>query len=352
LTPVSERHSEAARPGGPAGNGGDVLLDVRDLTVDFRIHGETVHAVRGISYAVRRGEALGLVGESGSGKSVSALALLGLLPSPPAVVTGSAVFEGRDLLSLAGPALRRVRGGQVGIVFQDPLSSLNPVLTIGRQIREALELHRGLRGRAAEDRAVELLDLVGIPDPRGRLSQYPHEFSGGMRQRAMIAAALAPEPSLLIADEPTTALDVTVQAQLLELFGRLREELGMTIVMITHDLGVVAGLVDRVNVMYAGRIVESSDAEALLERPRHPYTLGLIRSVPRIDRAREANLVPIGGAPPDPRGEPAGCPFRPRCAFAFDRCGERPPLLEVPGGRRSACWLGPEGLPSRRGDDG
>jgi oligopeptide transport system ATP-binding protein len=347
LTPVNEKPSDVALIGGSVRSGDEPLLEVHGLSVDFRLGGTPIHAVRGVNYSVHRGEAIGLVGESGSGKSVSALALLGLLPSPPAVVSGKAVFGGKDLLGLDPSALRRVRGGQIGMVFQDPLSSLNPVLTIGRQIGEALRLHLGLRRGAARERAAELLDLVGIPDATRRLGQYPHEFSGGMRQRAMIAASLAAEPSLLIADEPTTALDVTVQAQILELLSRLREELEMAIIMITHDLGVVAGLVDRVNVMYAGRIVESGDTARLLVEPRHPYTLGLSRSVPRLDRARKDHLTPIGGAPPDPRSEPSGCPFEPRCAFSFDRCViERPPLLEAGPDALSACWLGPEGLPT------
>jgi oligopeptide/dipeptide ABC transporter ATP-binding protein len=247
---------------------------------------------------------------------------------------------------LTSAQLRKVRGGKIGIIFQDPLSSLNPVLTVGNQIGEALSLHRGLKGSAARFRALELLDLVGIADAPRRLHQYPHELSGGMQQRVMIAAALACEPTLLIADEPTTALDVTIQAQILELLARLRADLGMAVLLITHDLGVVAGFADRINVMYAGSIVETGSTEAVLSAPRHPYTLGLIRSVPRLDRPREEEVVPIPGRPPDLRALLEGCVFAPRCSFAFERClRSMPNLMRVRNGRRSACWLADQGLP-------
>ena len=321
----------------------EALLEVRGWKVEFPTRGAPVRAVRGIEFSIDRGETVGLVGESGSGKSVTVLGLLSLLP-PTAVISGEAFFEGRDLRLHSSSQLRKVRGGQIGIIFQDPLSSLNPVLTIGNQIGEALRLHRGLRGSAARSRAVELLDLVGIADASRRLGQYPHELSGGMQQRVMIAAALACEPKLLIADEPTTALDVTIQAQILELLARLRTELGMAVLLITHDLGVVAGFADRVNVMYAGSIVETGDTAAVLSNPRHPYTLGLLRSVPRLDRPREEEVVPIPGRPPDLRALLESCAFAPRCAFAFDRClTSRPGLIEVQNGRSAACWLAEHG---------
>ena len=320
------------------------MLRVRDLQVEFRTREGNVKAVRGVSYDIRAGDAIGLVGESGSGKSVSALALLRLLQTPPARIAGRAWFEGRDLLSMPADQLRAIRGNRIAMVFQDPLSSLNPVLTIGQQVCEALGIHRGLHGDAARRRAVDLLDLVGIPNPAARLGQYPHQFSGGMRQRVMIAAALSCEPALLIADEPTTALDVTIQAQILDLLARLRLELGMAIMLFTHDLGVVAGLVDRVHVMYAGRIVEIGDTDSVLETPKHPYTLGLLRSIPRLDRPRLDRLIPIAGSPPDLRLDDVGCPFRVRCPFAFERCEtERPPLLPAGDARMTACWLAPDG---------
>lgn len=339
-------NAEAPESGYPSGHR---LLDVRRLEVRFGSDAHPVDAVRDISYDVFPGDSVGLVGESGSGKSVSVLALLGLLPKRGTRVRGEVLFKGRDLLRLSPHELREVRGAEIGIVFQDPLSSLNPVLTIRRQITETLSVHKGIRGRHARSHAVELLDLVGIPDPKRRIEQYPHEFSGGMRQRVMIAAALACEPALLIADEPTTALDVTVQAQILALLDRLRHELGMAIVLITHDLGVVAGLVDRLNVVYAGRIVETGDVSTLLRSPQHPYTTGLLASIPRLDQARSRTLVPIAGAPPDPTIDSQGCAFMARCPHAFDRCVvERPDLLKVSNQQRSACWLVTE-APGKQG---
>ena len=304
---------------GRAGTRGP-LLAVDDLRVEFAGR-RVVHAVRGLSYTIAPGETLGLVGESGSGKSVSALALLGLLPKRVGRITaGSVRFEGRELVGLPEDQLRQVRGARIAMIFQDPLSSLNPVLTVGRQITEGLETHRGLNHTAASKRAVELLDMVGIPAPRRRVHDYPHQFSGGMRQRAMIAMALACEPALLIADEPTTALDVTIRAQILDLLGRLRADLNMAVLMITHDLGVVAGFADRLAVMYAGRIVETGQTEDVLARPEHPYTVGLLQSLPRLDRPRQAELNPIGGAPPDLARQIVGCPFAPRCAWRLDLC--------------------------------
>jgi oligopeptide/dipeptide ABC transporter ATP-binding protein len=282
-----------------------------------------------LSYTVGAGETLGLVGESGSGKSVSALALLGLLPKRVGHITaGSVRFEGRELVGLPEDQLRHVRGARIAMIFQDPLSSLNPVLTVGRQITESLETHRRLNRAPARQRAVELLEMVGIPAARRRVDDYPHQFSGGMRQRATIAMALACEPALLIADEPTTALDVTIRAQILDLLGRLRAELNMAVLLITHDLGVVAGFADRLAVMYAGRIVETGQAEDVLARPEHPYTVGLLHSLPRLDRPRQAELKPIGGAPPDLAAQIVGCAFAPRCSWRLDRCWSvDPPML-------------------------
>ncbi|MBV9354762.1 MAG: ABC transporter ATP-binding protein, partial [Chloroflexi bacterium] len=311
----------------PGAQTGAPLLTVEHLRVEFAGR-RVVHAVRGLSYTIAPGETLGLVGESGSGKSVSALALLGLLPKRVGRITaGSVRFEGRELVGLPENQLRDIRGARIAMIFQDPLSSLNPVLTIGRQITEGLETHRGLGHGAARARAVELLDLVGIPDARGRVNDYPHQFSGGMRQRASIAMALACEPVLLIADEPTTALDVTIRAQILDLLTRLRADLNMAILMITHDLGVVAGFADRLAVMYAGRIVETGPTEGVLARPEHPYTVGLLQSLPRLDRPRQTELKPIGGAPPDLASHIRGCPFAPRCAWRLDRCWSVDPDL-------------------------
>ena len=309
------------------------LLTVDNLHVEFAGRHRTVRAVRGLSYTIRPGETLGLVGESGSGKSVSALSLLGLLPKRVGKITqGSAVFDGRDLIGMPEEQLRRVRGSKIAMIFQDPLSSLNPVLTIGRQITEALETHKGMDRKASHKRAIELLELVGIPNAKGRVNDYPHQFSGGMRQRAMIAMALSCEPALLIADEPTTALDVTIQAQILSLLSRLRSELGMAVLIITHDLGVVAGFADRLAVMYAGRLVELGPTEDMLASPSHPYTIGLLRSLPRLDRPRQAALTPIEGSPPDLAADLVGCPFAPRCAWRLeDSWLENPPLEQARG---------------------
>jgi oligopeptide/dipeptide ABC transporter ATP-binding protein len=320
-------------PARPLGRDDGALLTVDDLHVEFAGRQRTVRAVRGLSYMIRPGETLGLVGESGSGKSVSALSILGLLPKRVGRVSaGSARFDGQELIGMPENQLRRIRGARIAMIFQDPLSSLNPVLTIGRQITEALETHRGMGRKESTTRAIELLEMVGIPGASGRIKDYPHQFSGGMRQRAMIAMALSCEPSLLIADEPTTALDVTIQAQILSLLRRLREELGMAVLLITHDLGVVAGFADRLAVMYAGRLVEQGPAEDLLAGPAHPYTIGLLKSLPRLDQPRQAALTPIEGSPPDLAADLVGCPFAPRCAWRLeDSWLTNPPLLTVRG---------------------
>jgi oligopeptide transport system ATP-binding protein len=315
------------------------LLSVEDLRVEFWTERGTVHAVNGVSFAVDRGETLGIVGESGCGKSVTSLAIMGILSRAGRVVGGTAKFEGRDLLKLSDDELRKVRGKDVAMIFQDPMTSLNPVLTIGRQIREALETHFGLEKEEANKRAAALLDQVGIPSPDLRLKDYPHQFSGGMRQRAMIAMALACEPKVLIADEPTTALDVTIQAQILNLLRALVAERDTALILITHDLGVVAGMCERVNVMYAGTIVEAGAAEQLFARPRHPYTLGLLQSVPRLDAGRRQRLQPIEGQPRNMLRPPRECPFAPRCRYEVELSRqELPQLKEVEPGHSVACF--------------
>jgi oligopeptide transport system ATP-binding protein len=319
----------------------ETLLDVRDLMTRFITPEGTIHAVNGISYALGEGETLALVGESGCGKSVSVMSLLGLIPIPPGeIVSGSAVFKGRDLLRLSESDMEKLRGAEVGMIFQDPMTCLNPVLTIGRQISEALRSHLMMSADQASARTVALLDSVGIPDAANRLGDYPHQFSGGMRQRVMIAMALACNPSLLIADEPTTALDVTIQAQIVELVRRLRDQLGMAIIWITHDLGVVAGLAERVLVMYAGYIVEEASVDEIFDRPRHPYTLALLGALPRVDRKRGDRLRSIPGAPPNLLVQPPGCPFAPRCEYVIERCRtQNPRLLTVAPGHKLACWV-------------
>src|SRR2546426_1888286 len=301
------------------------LLSVDDLNVRFWTRRGTVHAVNGISFDIAPGETLGIVGESGCGKSVTSLAILGLLARNGRVESGSAVFNGTDLIRQSDRALRRVRGREVAMIFQDPMSSLNPVLTIGRQIREALETHFDMDRKGAEKRATELLDRVGIPGADKRIRDYPHQFSGGMRQRAMIAMALACEPKLLIADEPTTALDVTIQAQILDLLRELVAEENAALILITHDLGVVAGMCERVNVMYAGMFMETGSADQLFASPRHPYTLGLLQSVPRLNAGRRARLQPIEGAPPNMLHPPSACPFQSRCRFEVDLSRQQVP---------------------------
>ena len=318
---------------------GGPLLAVDGLRVEFWTSRGTIHAVNGISFSIGVGETLGIVGESGCGKSVTSLALLGILPRAGRAVAGTALFEGRDLLRLPDRELRDVRGKDVAMIFQDPMTSLNPVLTIGRQIREALQTHFDLDRDAAKKRAVELLDQVGIPGAPSRVRDYPHQFSGGMRQRAMIAMALACRPKLLIADEPTTALDVTIQAQILDLLRGLVADTGMALILITHDLGVVAGMCERVNVMYGGMFMESGSADQLFSSPRHPYTLGLLQSVPRLDASRHEELRPIAGSPRNMLTPPQACPFQPRCRYAVDESGrEVPPLVEVEPGHAVACF--------------
>jgi oligopeptide/dipeptide ABC transporter ATP-binding protein len=317
------------------------LLEVRSLRTEFRTGAGVVRAVNDVSYSVDPGETVAVVGESGSGKSVGALSILRLIPNPPGrVVGGEILFGGRDLMKLSDAEMREVRGGEIGMVFQEPMTSLNPVLSIGRQITEMLEQHRRVDRAAAQKRAVELLGLVGIADPQRRLKQYPHQLSGGMRQRVMIAIAIACEPKLIIADEPTTALDVTIQAQILELMQRLTRQLGVALIVITHNLGIVARYAHRVNVMYAGRIVESGPAAAIYHAPRHPYTIALLKSVPRLDRPRQARLDPIEGQPPDLMRLDRGCAFRARCRFATEVCAVVAPSLEPVGapGQSAACF--------------
>lgn len=316
-----------------------IVLDVKDLKTRFHTQDGVIHAVNGISFYVNEGEMLGVVGESGSGKSVTMMSLLKLIPIPPGeIASGEAIFQDHDLIDMELKELLDVRGGQIGFIFQDPMTSLNPVLTIGRQIIEPLIKHLGLSKAQANERAVELLKLVGIPMAEARLSDFPHQFSGGMRQRVMIAIALACSPKLLIADEPTTALDVTIQAQIIELIKRLRQELGMAIIWISHDLGVVAGIADRVMVMYGGFAVEEAYVNELYKNPLHPYTIGLLGSLPRLD-AKNRRLVNIEGHPPNLLQQPASCPFAPRCPFAYERCRqENPLLLNVSEHHKVACW--------------
>ena len=319
------------------------ILDVQNLRVRFETHHGVVRAVNGVSFQLNEGETLGLVGESGSGKSVTNLALMGLVPEPPGVVEADKLaFQGRDLLSLSPKELRSIRGNDISMIFQDPMTSLNPLLTIGRQLTEVLEVHGKVTRREARKRSAEGLDDVGIPEPVKRLNQYPHELSGGMRQRVMIAMGLLNKPKVLLADEPTTALDVTIQAQILELMKRLQESHGTAIILVTHDLGVVAGMSDRVNVMYAGKLVETASAGPLFDEPRHPYTQGLLQSVPRLTGDPNAQLESIPGSPPDLAALPPGCSFEPRCSHRKDHCTtDVPPLMELPSRiapRRSACF--------------
>jgi oligopeptide/dipeptide ABC transporter ATP-binding protein len=316
------------------------LLEVEDLRTHFETSAGLVRAVDGISYDVGEGETVAVVGESGCGKSVGALSILRLIPTPPGrVVSGSIRFNGRDLLALSEEEIRKVRGREIGMIFQEPMTSLNPVLTIGLQLTETIRQHFSISKEAAEARAVELLGMVGIAEPVRRMRQYPHHLSGGMRQRVMIAVALSCEPKLIIADEPTTALDVTIQAQILELMKDLTRRLGVSLIIITHNLGVVARYADRVNVMYAGRIVETGTARQIYHDPQHPYTLALLRSVPRMDQPRKAKLDPVEGQPPDLTRLDPGCAFRPRCRFAVSRCRDAAPVLDViERGHLSACW--------------
>ena len=330
------------------------LLSLRDLVVRFHTHDGTVHAVNGVSFDLEEGETLGLVGESGCGKSVTNLAVMRLLPVPAGkIVSGHVYFEGHDLTGLDEAAMRDLRGREIAMIFQDPMTSLNPVLTIEEQMVETIKAHKKVKKNEARARAIELLAMVGIPQPERRLRDYPHQFSGGMRQRVMIAMALALEPKILIADEPTTALDVTIQAQVLELLGRLAADHGTAVILITHDLGVVAGMTRRINVMYAGYVVETATTPDLFARPAHPYTVGLMHSMPRLDAQPGEPLIPIEGTPPDLRFAPTGCAFAPRCAWRLDRCWTETPVLEplvatsdvqLTGSgatHRSACWNRP-----------
>lgn len=315
------------------------LLDVRRLTVNFFSEAGTVTPVDDVSFQLAKGETLALVGESGCGKSLTALSILQLLPRAASIGPGSTIeLDGQDLVSLDEAALRAVRGARIAMIFQDPMTSLDPVYTAGSQITEAIRAHRNVGRRQARERALHLLEEVGIPDPLSRFDQYPHELSGGMRQRVMIAIALSCEPQVLIADEPTTALDVTVQAQILEILDRLRRSHDMAVLLITHDLGIVAGRADRVAVMYAGRIVETAPTDRLFQHPAHPYTQALLASVPRLTGPLQ-RLSPIQGTVPNPDAWPAGCRFHPRCPYAFDRCQQQPPVRAVADGHETACWL-------------
>ena len=320
------------------------LLEVNDLRTHFFTHDGVVKAVDGVTYDLDEGEILGIVGESGCGKSVSALSIMRLIQDPPGkTIGGEVLLDGEDILKLSSARMRDIRGNKIAMVFQEPMTSLNPVLTIGRQITEALELHQGLNKKDAWKRAGELLGTVGISEAESRLKDYPHRFSGGMRQRVMIAMALSCGPRLIIADEPTTALDVTIQAQILDLMQKLAKDTGTALIIITHNLGVVARYAQRVVVMYAGKVIEEGTATEIYHDPRHPYTQGLLASVPRLDDVVGARLEPIEGVPPDLIDIPAGCSFAPRCKFAYDRClQETPPLADVVGGHLSACWRAEE----------
>lgn len=315
------------------------VLEVSDLITQFDTQDGMVHAVNGVSFDLKRSEFLGIVGESGSGKSVTMMSLLRLIEMPPGeIVSGEAKFDDQDLLQLELGELRNIRGGRIGFIFQDPMTSLNPVLTVGYQLTESLRLHTDTPEKELNTKAKELIDLVGIPDAADRLKNYPHELSGGMRQRVMIAVALACDPQILIADEPTTALDVTIQAQIIEIIRDLREKLGTAVIWITHDLGVIAGLADRVLVMYGGQIVEEAPVKELYGDPQHPYTHGLLGSLPRLDQ-KGLELVNIKGQPPNLYEFPNSCPFAPRCPFVHDKChAENPPLIEIGDGRKVACW--------------
>jgi oligopeptide transport system ATP-binding protein len=317
------------------------LLDVKNLKTQFFTQDGVVRAVDDVTFYINPGETLGIVGESGSGKSITAMSIMRLIPTPPGrIVNGSVNFEGDDVLTMSDEEMRSVRGNKIAMIFQDPMTSLNPVLNINRQIGETLELHLGMSKSQSRQRAIELLNMVGIPNAERRVDQYPHQFSGGMRQRVMIAMALSCNPKLLIADEPTTALDVTIQAQILDLMRGLQIEHNTALMLITHDLGVVAGMTDRIQVMYAGHIVETADTEELFANPRHPYTVGLLNSIPRLDAADKTKLDPIRGMPPDLIDLPDMCPFLPRCDYAREKCEQQnPPLLEVNAEHRSACWF-------------
>ena len=316
------------------------ILNVANLKTVFNTRDGSVHAVNGVSFSLAAGELLGIVGESGSGKSVTMMSLMDLLPSPPAeIVSGEIVIDGEDVRAMTQDQMRELRGGKVGFIFQDPMTSLNPVFTVGFQLMEPLRAHLGMTKAQARVRAAELLELVGIPDAKSRLKDYPHQFSGGMRQRVMIAIALSCDPKVLIADEPTTALDVTIQAQILELVRELRQKLGMAIIWITHDLGVIAGIADRVAVMYAGQIVEHAPVKELFRNPQHPYTRALLETLPSFEGERDDRLCCIEGQPPNMTAHPTSCEFAPRCAFAFDKCrSENPVRVNISEDHDVACW--------------
>ncbi len=336
IQPQTTTSAQAGR--GSAGQ--QPLLEVKNLKTQFFTQDGVVKAVDDVSFYVMPGETLGVVGESGSGKSMTGLSIMRLIPNPPGkIVNGEVQFNGRDILKMSEEQVRSIRGNDIAMIFQDPMTSLNPVLTINRQISEALQLHMGMNKQQARDRSVELLNMVGIPNADERVDQYPHQFSGGMRQRVMIAMALSCNPKLLIADEPTTALDVTIQAQILDLMRTLQSETGTGVLMITHSMGVVAGMADRVQVMYAGHIVETASTAEIFANPRHPYTVGLMKSIPRLDATRKEKLQPIRGLPPDLIDLPDMCPFVPRCNYATEKCEQKnPPLIEVGPGHYSACW--------------
>jgi oligopeptide/dipeptide ABC transporter ATP-binding protein len=319
----------------------DRILEVNDLYTRFRIAEGTVHAVNGVSFYLDQGESLAVVGESGCGKSVTMMSIMGLIPIPPGeIFKGEVLYMGRDLLKVSEAEMEQVRGKEIAMIFQDPMTALNPVLTVGRQLSEPLRVHLGLNKDEVQARSIELLEQVGIPDPAQRLKEYPHQFSGGQRQRAMIAMALACLPSILIADEPTTALDVTIQAQIVELVQSIRRNLNMAVIWITHDLGVVAEIAQRVLVMYAGFVVEEAVVDDIYEDPRHPYTQALLAALPRVDHRRDKRLRSIPGAPPNLLVEPVGCPFAARCEMVIDRCRiEMPPLIHVSPGHQAACWV-------------
>ena len=321
--------------------GGENILEVRDLEISFSTYAGEVQAVRGVTFDLRRGETLAIVGESGSGKSVTAKSIMRLLPEANSIVKGGeAIFEGQDLLKLSEQQMQKIRGSNVAMVFQDPMTSLDPTMKIGRQITESLTKHLGLSGQRARERAIELLRLVGIPNPEDRIKQYPHQFSGGMRQRVVIAIALSCDPQILIADEPTTALDVTIQAQILELLRELQEQLGMSVILITHDLGVVAHTAHRVAVMYGGKVVETGTLREIFYNPQMPYTWGLLSSIPLPTADRSLELIPIPGSPPDMSDPPKGCPFTPRCPYAMQICAEEMPSYKVfSAEHKAACWL-------------
>jgi oligopeptide transport system ATP-binding protein len=320
---------------------GQPLLEVKDLRTQFMTQDGVVKAVDDVSFYIMPGETLGVVGESGSGKSMTGLSIMRLIPSPPGkIATGEILLEGRDILKMSDNDVRKIRGKEIAMIFQDPMTSLNPVLTVARQLGEAIQLHLHMNREQARARSVDLLKLVGIPNAEQRLDQYPHQFSGGMRQRVMIAMALSCNPKLIIADEPTTALDVTIQAQILDLMRTLQSERDTGVIMITHSMGVVAGMADRVQVMYAGHIVETASTEEVFANPRHPYTVGLMKSIPRLDETAKTKLEPIRGLPPDLIDLPDMCPFVPRCNYAREKCEQkRPPLLEVGPSHYSACWF-------------